>query len=281
MARSRIVRHHPRRRFPTGRISHRGEPGHRIPPATAARLAETPVDEILALNLPRRPVLPANGSQSSVILASQVETFLLNLSCYDPPAAAGALYELQDGEGSEGVGRPPGHLRRGCARSMARRRGAGSAAATSLIVPSIATGERITLASLLPTKPQAGAVEPPPVRTPSSSTRWSSGKNGKSVVVERKVAVSESAPRQESKSGHDADDRRATAGDKKSTGQEDQGGTTPTREVKEEKPAAKALAGCRGEGQALQGQGSQALPPVLPSPRPNRQPRPATRATLW
>ena len=207
--------------------------------ATAARLAETPVDEILALNPGyKRPVLPANGSQSLVIPASQVETFLLNLSRHDPSSGSWSTYELQDGEGLEGVadrlGISASRLRQVNGLSPRARIGSGY----TLIVPSDKDGERITLANLLPTKPQAGAVEPPPVRTLIQHTVVR-GKNGKSVVVERKVAVSESAPPAKGKSGHEADDRRTTVGDKKATDKKTKGGTTPTREVKEEKPAAK------------------------------------------
>ena len=125
--------------------------------ATAARLAETPVDEILALNPGyKRPVLPANGSQSLVIPASQVETFLLNLSRHDPSSGSWSTYELQDGEGLEGVadrlGISASRLRQVNGLSPRARIGSGY----TLIVPSDKDGERITLANLLPTKPQAG-----------------------------------------------------------------------------------------------------------------------------
>jgi membrane-bound lytic murein transglycosylase D len=130
--------------------------------ATAARLAETPVDEILALNPGyKRPVLPTNGSQSLVIPASKVEAFLINLSRHDPASASWRTYELRDGEGLESaadrLGISATRLRQVNGLSPRARIGSGY----TLIVPSESEGDRITLANLLPTKPQAGAVEPP------------------------------------------------------------------------------------------------------------------------
>lgn len=207
--------------------------------ATAARLAETPVDEILALNPGyKRPVLPTNGSQSLVIPASQVETFLLNLSRHDPSSGSWSTYELQDGEGLEGVadrlGISASRLRQVNGLSPRARIGSGY----TLIVPSEKEGERITLANLLPTKPQAGAVEPPPVRTLIQHTVVR-GKNGKSVVVERKVAVNESSAPAKGKATHDTDERRSGA-DKKSADKKGKAAPPPPRDTKEEKSAAKS-----------------------------------------
>lgn len=162
--------------------------------ATAARLAETPVDEILALNPGyKRPVLPTNGSQSLVIPASKVEAFLINLSRHDPASASWRTYELRDGEGLESaadrLGISATRLRQVNGLSPRARIGSGY----TLIVPSESEGDRITLANLLPTKPQAGAVEPPPPRTLIQRTVVR-GKNGRPMVVERKVTVQDSAP---------------------------------------------------------------------------------------
>jgi membrane-bound lytic murein transglycosylase D len=48
-------------------------------------------------------VLPTNGSQSLVIPADKVEAFLVNLQRHDPASASWKTYELQEGEGLEGV----------------------------------------------------------------------------------------------------------------------------------------------------------------------------------
>lgn len=163
--------------------------------ATAARLAETSVDEILALNPGyKRPVLPTNGSQSLVIPASQVEAFLINLSRHDPASASWRTYELREGEGLEGVadrlGISASRLRQVNGLSPRARIGSGY----TLIVPSESEGDRITLANLLPTKPQAGAVEPPPPTRTLIQRTVVRGKNGRPMVVERKVTVQDSAP---------------------------------------------------------------------------------------
>lgn len=163
--------------------------------ATAARLAETSVDEILALNPGyKRPVLPTNGSQSLVIPASQVEAFLINLSRHDPASASWRTYELREGEGLEGVadrlGISASRLRQVNGLSPRARIGSGY----TLIVPSESEGDRITLANLLPTKPQAGAVEPPPPTRTLIQRTVVRGKNGRPMVVEHKVTVQDSAP---------------------------------------------------------------------------------------
>jgi membrane-bound lytic murein transglycosylase D len=121
------------------------------------------VDEILALNPGyKRPVLPTNGSMSLVIPADKVEAFLVNLSRHDPASASWRTYELRDGEGLESaadrLGISATRLRQVNGLSPRARIGSGY----TLIVPSESEGDRITLANLLPTKPQAGAVEPLP-----------------------------------------------------------------------------------------------------------------------
>ena len=170
--------------------------------ATAARLAETTVDEILALNPGyKRPVLPTNGSQSLVIPATQVEAFLVNLSRHDPASASWRTYELREGEGLEGVadrlGVSPTRLRQVNGLSPRARIGTGY----TLIVPSESEGDRITLANLLPTRPQAGAVEPPPPARTLIQRTVVRGKNGRPVVMERKVTVQEPTPSSRGKGG--------------------------------------------------------------------------------
>ncbi len=159
--------------------------------ATAARLAETPVEEILALNPGyKRPILPANSSQSLVIPVNKIETFLTNLAKHDPASGSWRTYELREGEGLEGVADRLGiaatRLRQVNGLSPRARIGNGY----TLIVPSESEGERISLSNLIPTPPQAGAVEPPPVIIQRTVVR---GRNGRPVVVERKVQVGASS----------------------------------------------------------------------------------------
>ncbi len=169
--------------------------------ATAARLAETPVEEILALNPGyKRPILPANSSQSLVIPVTKIEAFLSNLAKHDPASGSWRTYELREGEGLEGVADRLGiaatRLRQVNGLSPRARIGTGY----TLIVPSESEGDRISLANLIPTHPQAGAVEPPPpVIIQRTVVR---GRNGRSIVVERKVHVgASSAPAHKSGRG--------------------------------------------------------------------------------
>lgn len=159
--------------------------------ATAARLAETPVEEILALNPGyKRPILPANSSQSLVIPVSKIDAFLSNLAKHDPASGSWRTYELREGEGLEGVADQLGiaatRLRQVNGLSPRARIGTGY----TLIVPSESEGDRISLANLIPTHPQAGAVEPPPVIIQRTVVR---GRNGRSIIVERKVHVGASS----------------------------------------------------------------------------------------
>ena len=163
--------------------------------ATAARLAETPVDEILALNPGyKRPVLPTNGSQSLAIPADKVEAFLINLQKHDPASASWKTYELREGEGLEGVadrlGISASRLRQVNGLSPRARIGSGY----TLIVPSDSEGDRISLSSLMPSRPQAGAVEPPPPPPPRALVHHTVvRKHGRTVLIERRVPVNEPA----------------------------------------------------------------------------------------
>lgn len=161
--------------------------------ATAARLAETPVEEILALNPGyKRPILPNGGSMSLVIPADKVEAFLINLQRHDPASASWKTYELREGEGLEGVadrlGISASRLRQVNGLSPRARIGTGY----TLIVPSESEGERISLSSLMPNRPQAGAVEPPPPPPPRALIQRTvvRGKGGRLQVIERKLPVS-------------------------------------------------------------------------------------------
>ena len=62
----------------------------------------------------------------------------------------------------------------------------------TLIVPSESEGERISLSSLMPNRPQAGAVEPPPPPPPRALIQRTvvRGKGGRLQLIERKLPVS-------------------------------------------------------------------------------------------
>lgn len=66
--------------------------------ATAARLADTPLDEFLALNPSyRKPVIP-KGNQSLVIPADKEAVFRANLTDFNPSAPRWKAYEVGPGE---------------------------------------------------------------------------------------------------------------------------------------------------------------------------------------
>ena len=211
--------------------------------ATAARLAETPVEEILALNPGyKRPVLPTNGTQSLIIPANKVDIFLSNLEKHDPASASWKTYELREGEGLEGVadrlGIAASRLRQVNGLSPRARIGTGY----TLIVPSESEGERITLANMLPTKPQAGAVEPPPVIIQRTVVR---GRNGRPMVVEHKTPVGGASVKSASTS-HAKGEAAASSKDKEAShgkGAKDKGNDKSAEKTAPEKPAAKEKSG--------------------------------------
>jgi membrane-bound lytic murein transglycosylase D len=67
-------------RFPTGPISARSSSDNNMDIALAARLAEIPVEEFIALNPAySRPVMPSAANSPLVLPADKVQTFLANL----------------------------------------------------------------------------------------------------------------------------------------------------------------------------------------------------------
>ena len=139
-----------------------------------------------------------------MVPAEKLEAFLINLQRHDPANASWKTYELQEGEGLEGVadrlGISASRLRQVNGLSPRARIGTGY----TLIVPSESEGDRISLASLMPNRPQAGAVEPPPPPPPRALVQRTTmrGKNGKQIVIERKIAVAaEPAPAARQKGG--------------------------------------------------------------------------------
>ena len=67
--------------------------------ALAARLAETPMDEFVALNPSyNRPVMPGGSAQPIVVPAEKVDAFHANLRNHDEPLSSWATRRLQKGE---------------------------------------------------------------------------------------------------------------------------------------------------------------------------------------
>ena len=65
----------------------------------AARLAEMPVEELIALNpAHNRPVIPAAQSQTLVLPADRVEIFMANLEKHDKPLSSWRTYTLKPGD---------------------------------------------------------------------------------------------------------------------------------------------------------------------------------------
>lgn len=211
--------------------------------ATAARLAETPVEEILALNPGyKRPVLPTSGPQSLVIPADKLEAFLVNLQRHDPANARWRTYELQEGEGLEVVadrlGISASRLRQVNGLSPRARIGTGY----MLLVPSESELERVSLASLMPNHPQAGAVEPPPPPPPRALVQRTvvRGKNGRTIIVEKKIAVAAEAGSSNSR-GKGSKQGRATNASKASGAKATAGkAESTTARPAPSKPAAQA-----------------------------------------
>lgn len=67
--------------------------------ALAAKLAETPIEEFMALNPAyNRPVMPGEASQSIVVPIDKVDIFLSNLQNHDEPLTTWTTYPLRKGE---------------------------------------------------------------------------------------------------------------------------------------------------------------------------------------
>ncbi|NTV09320.1 MAG: transglycosylase SLT domain-containing protein [Zoogloea sp.] len=65
---------------------------------TAARLAETPIEEFVALNPGYKRPLTRGGIQSLVIPAAKMDAFMSNLASHDPSQTDWRSYDLQPGE---------------------------------------------------------------------------------------------------------------------------------------------------------------------------------------
>lgn len=72
--------------------------------ALAAKLAETPIDEFMALNPSyNRPVMPGGAAQPIIIPAEKVDAFQSNLSNHDEPLSSWATRRLLRGETVESL----------------------------------------------------------------------------------------------------------------------------------------------------------------------------------
>ena len=133
--------------------------------ATAARLADTPMEEFLALNPSyRKPVMP-KGSQSLVIPADKEAVFRANLTDFNPGAPRWKAYEVGPGERIEAIAARLGvsaqQLRDLNGLSPSSRLAEGQ----TLLVPSGAdAGAAMAAARLLPAGNSASAVTEPPAR---------------------------------------------------------------------------------------------------------------------
>ncbi len=151
--------------------------------ALAARLAEIPVEEFIALNPAySRPVMPTAANSPLVLPADKVETFLENLQQHeaeDKPLSAWLTYILKKGEKLEGVARRYG-------MSAARLKQLNGINARTKIGPG--------LALLVPGKDAVGqdaltARLPQTPANPPRAVKAKKGKAGKPVARGKNVTV--------------------------------------------------------------------------------------------
>ncbi|BAO28967.1 transglycosylase SLT domain-containing protein [Sulfuritalea hydrogenivorans] len=153
--------------------------------ALAARLAEIPVEEFIALNPAySRPVMPGTANSPLVLPAEKVQTFLANLQNHeaqDKPLTAWLTHKLKKGEKLEGVASRYGI-------SAARLKQLNGINARTKVTPGFAL--------LVPGKDAIGHEDiaarlPQTPAKPPRATKWKKGKGkAKGVAVKiRKPAV--------------------------------------------------------------------------------------------
>ena len=140
--------------------------------ALAARLAEIPVEEFIALNPAySRPVMPTSANSPMVLPAEKVQTFLENLQSHeaqDKPLSAWLTHKLKKGESLDKVASRYG-------LSAARLKQLNGINARTRIMPGFAL--------LVPGKDAAGyeslaARLPQTPSSPPRATKWKKGKPG-------------------------------------------------------------------------------------------------------
>ena len=151
--------------------------------ALAARLAEIPVDEFIALNPAySRPVIPTAANSPLVLPAEKVQTFLDNLQSHeaqDKPLSAWLTHNLKKGEKIESVAKLYGI-------SAARLKQLNGINARSKIAPGFAL--------LVPGKDAIGQDSiashlPQTPANPPRATKWKKGKAGKARVKPHGIIV--------------------------------------------------------------------------------------------
>lgn len=140
--------------------------------ALAARLAEIPVEEFIALNPAySRPVMPTAANSPLVLPADKVQTFLDNLQNHeaqDKPLSAWLTHKLKQGEKLDAVAKRHGI-------STARLKQLNGINARTRIIPGFAL--------LVPGKDAVGydsiaARLPQTPASPPKATKWKKGKSG-------------------------------------------------------------------------------------------------------
>jgi len=151
--------------------------------ALAARLAEIPVDEFIALNPAySRPVIPTAANSPLVLPAEKVQTFLDNLQSHeaqDKPLSAWLTHNLKKGEKIESVAKLYGI-------STARLKQLNGINARSKIAPGFAL--------LVPGKDAIGQDSiashlPQTPANPPRATKWKKAKGGKARVKPHGIIV--------------------------------------------------------------------------------------------
>jgi len=151
--------------------------------ALAARLAEIPVEEFIALNPAySRPVMPTVANSPLVLPAEKVQTFLDNLQSHeaqDKPLSAWLTHTLKKGEKLDGVAARFG-------LSTAKLKQLNGINARTKVVPGFAL--------LVPGKEAAGheslaARLPQTPANPPKATKWKKGKASKPAAKGKRVTA--------------------------------------------------------------------------------------------
>lgn len=160
--------------------------------ATAARLAEIPLDEFIALNPAySRPIMPGSADSPLLLPADKVAVFLANLEQHaneDKPLCLWTTYKMKKGEKLDAVAARNGiALPRLKQLNGITRRTKIKAGFTVLIPDSRAIGSS---ASLLASLPRTPAEPPRSASKRNGKTKGASGKSRKSTSGKYAVKVS-------------------------------------------------------------------------------------------
>lgn len=158
---------------------------------TAARLADTPLDEFMALNPSyRKPVIP-KGNQSLVIPADKEAVFRANLADFNPGAPRWKAYEVAAGERVDAIaarlGLSPQRLRELNSLSAGARLSEGQ----TLLVPAAPDSE-----ASLPPLGQPQVTPSPAVAAPAATQTRASAKDKRRVskMIAKPASKAKAAP---------------------------------------------------------------------------------------